>query len=121
VCIARGEASFASTLGWGFKFWAISLPISMVWCGIATLISSLFKSPIVAMLVTFLVFGLLWLTWLIGSVGAIDPITYIYPNRYDNMLLHPHVHKFATGLGVCLAMAAAYVGVGSYLFQKKDV
>jgi len=121
VCIARGEASFASTLGWGVKSWAISLPISLAWCSLATLISSFFRTPIVAMLVTFVVFFFIWVSYWAGVIAPFEPITYIYPNKYSDMLIHPHTHKVGIGLLACLGMAALYLGAGSYIFQKKDV
>ena len=55
VCIVRGEAPAATALGWGLRFWLITLPISAVWCGIATFVSSIFKTPILALLATFAV------------------------------------------------------------------
>lgn len=121
VCIARGEATAAVTLGWGFRFWVISLPLSAIWCGIATLISSLFRSPIVALLTTFGVFFVLWALYLVGAVAHWEPLLYVYPNHYDHLMLDPKVHRLGIGLLASLAMSAAYVGAGSALFQRRDV
>lgn len=121
VCIARGEASFGATLGYGFKFWLVSLPMSAIWCGIATLMSSLFRSPILALLLTFAAFFVIWVIYLIALVSGADAVAYIYPNHYDHLLLHPHAHKLGMGLGACLGMAALYVGAGSFFFSKRDV
>jgi ABC-type transport system involved in multi-copper enzyme maturation permease subunit len=121
LCIVRGEAPAAAALGWGIRFWLITLPISAVWCGLATLVSSLFKSPIIALLVIFSSFFGLWLFWMIGQVSHAEAMQYVYPNFYDAMLVNPRLDRAMTGVAACLGMAALYVGGGSYLFMKKDV
>jgi hypothetical protein len=121
VCIVRGEATLGATLGWGVRFWLTSLPMSMVWCGIATLISSLFRSPILALLLTFASFFVIWLVYFIAAVARFEPLLYIYPNYYDQLLLHPAAHKMGIGLGACAGMAALYVAAGSLFFTRRDV
>lgn len=122
LCILRGEAPAASALGWGLRFWVITLPISAAWCGLATLVSSLFKTPILSLLVTFAAFFVLWLMWGIGNVAhRADALQYVYPNFYDAMLVNPRFERVMTGLAACLGMAATYVGLGSFLFTKRDV
>ena len=121
LCIIRGEAPAATALGWGIRLWLITLPISAAWCGIATFVSSLFKSPIIALLVIFSSFFGLWLFWMIGQVSHVSALQYVYPNFYDAMLINPRLDRSMTGLACLLGMAALYVGGGSYLFSRRDV
>ncbi len=121
VCIFRGEATAAVALGWGLRFWLLTLPISAVWCGIGTLVSSLFKAPMISLLVTLTSFFVLWLVWMAGMVTGKEFLLYAYPNFYDSLLIHPHANRAVAGLAACIAMAAAYLGAGSYLFAKRDV
>lgn len=124
VTLARGgsDVTAAQVFVWGLKFWVITLPMSAVWCGIAMLVSSLFKNPIIALLLTFASFFMLWLMWISGTFfNSVEWLTYVYPNHYDHFMLHPRAPKAFTGLGVCLAMAAMYVSIGSYSFVKRDV
>jgi ABC-type transport system involved in multi-copper enzyme maturation permease subunit len=121
LCIVRGEAPAATALGWGLRFWLITLPISAAWCGIATFISSLFKTPIISLLVIFATFFGLWLFWMIGQVTHAEALQYVYPNYYDSMLIHPHINRSMTGLAACVGMAVLYVAGGSFLFSKRDV
>jgi len=121
LCIVRGEAPAATALGWGVRLWFVTLPISAAWCALSTFVSSLFKSPIIALLVTFSVFFGLWLFWMIGQVTHAEALQYVYPNFYDAMLIHPQINRSMTGLAACLVMVALYVGGGSFLFSKKDV
>lgn len=121
LCIVRGEAPAGSALAWGLRFWLITLPISATWCGISTFVSSLFKTPIISLLVTFSAFFGLWLFWMIGQVTHAEAMQYVYPNFYDALLINPQINKVMTGLAACLGMAALYVGAGSFLFTKRDV
>lgn len=119
--IARGEAGVAETLGWGLRFWAITLPISAAWCGLATFVGSLFKSPYLALLVIFASFFGLWLVWIIGNVSGTKALMYVYPNFYDAWLLSPRFEKVSGAFGVLAAMAAATMAAGSVLFARRDV
>lgn len=121
LCVARGEAPFATALGWGLRLWAITLPISAVWCAIATFVSSIFRAPILALLVTFAAFFTLWLVWVIGMRAEADWLLYFYPNYYDALLIHHQPSRWAGGLAACLAMVGVYVGASSLLFTKRDV
>jgi ABC-type transport system involved in multi-copper enzyme maturation permease subunit len=121
VCIARGEAPAAKALSWGLRFWLITLPISAAWCGVSTFLSSLFKTPIIALLVTFAAFFGLWLFWMVGQFMDTDALKYVYPNFYEAMLVNPRLDRSMTGLAACVGMAALYIGGGSFLFSKRDV
>jgi ABC-type transport system involved in multi-copper enzyme maturation permease subunit len=121
VCIARGEAPAAKALSWGLRFWLITLPISAAWCGVSTFLSSLFKTPIIALLVTFAAFFGLWLFWMVGQFMDTDVLKYVYPNFYEAMLVNPRLDRAMTGLAACVGMAALYIGGGSFLFSKRDV
>jgi len=119
--IARGEAQAGEPLSWGLRFWVITLPITAAWCGIATLVGSLFRSPYIALLVIFASFFGLWLLWVIGNVSQVNALMYAYPNYWDQWLLSPRFERVSAGIGVCAAMAAATIAGGSALFARRDV
>jgi ABC-type transport system involved in multi-copper enzyme maturation permease subunit len=121
VTIARGDAPAAETLSWGVRFWLISLPLSAIWCGIATLISSLFRSPIVALLTTFGAFFVLWVLFLIGALAQWEPLLYVYPNHYDHFMLNPRADRVGIGVLASIGMTGLYVIAGSTLFARRDV
>jgi hypothetical protein len=121
VCIIRGEATAADTLSWGVRFWLVTAPISAAWCALATFVGSLFKTPMVSLLAIFASFFVLWLVWLIGQVTHAQPLTFVYPNAFDAMLVHPHITRGMTGLAACVATAALYLGAGAFIFKKRDV
>ena len=121
VTIGRGDATAAITLGWGVRFWLTTLPLSAVWCGIAVLISSVFRSPIIALLTTFGAFFVLWVLYLIGAFAGWEWMLYVYPNHYDHLFLDPKIHRVGIGILACLGMTGLYVGAGSALFSRRDV
>ncbi|HVH42646.1 MAG TPA: ABC transporter permease subunit [Labilithrix sp.] len=115
------KTRFFLTLGWNVRFWLISLPLSAIWCAIAVFVSSLFRTPIVALLVTLAAFFTLWVVYLIAAVAHIEPLLYVYPNHYDHLMLDPKAYRFGTGILASMAMAGAYVAGGSALFARRDV
>jgi ABC-type transport system involved in multi-copper enzyme maturation permease subunit len=121
LVVARGDATVGTTLAWGVRFWLVTLPISAAWCGIATLIGSLFRSPILALLVTFAAFFVVWLVYVIGGVSGTEAMMFVYPNNYDKWLLSPRIERVGAGFGICATFAAATMGLGSFLFSKRDV
>ncbi len=121
VCIVRGTSTAAETLSWGLRFWAMTLPISAAWCGIAILIGSLFNSPMVSLLTIFTSFFVLWVVWLIGNASHSAPLLHLYPNHYDRYLLLSSPLGLAKGIGGCLAIAAATVGAGAFRFTVRDL
>lgn len=132
VCTARGEAPFGQIVSWGFRFWLASLPILGMWCAVSIFISSLVRTPIIALLTTSAVFFVWWLFYFpfwVGAhggnpeAGATAPraILYIFPNFYDRFILSPNIGPFLTGLAVCFGFAALVLTACSALFAKRDV
>jgi hypothetical protein len=123
LTVARGEASFATTFSWGIRFYAVSLPISAVWCGLALLVGSQFRTPILSLLVILATFfGVWFFLFLVPSVsGSVSWLAYAYPNYYDHLLLSPKIHQAGLGFAVCAGIAAALAGVGTLLFARRDI
>lgn len=121
IGIARGEVAASTMLPWGVRFWLVTLPMSAVWCAAATFLSSLFRSPILALLLTCAAFFSLWVVYLIGAAKDFAPMLYIYPNHYEQLLLSPEPDKIFTALVACVAMTAVYVGAGALVLTRRDV
>lgn len=121
VASTRGGASFSSCITWGLRFWAVSLPLGLAWCGIASLVGSQFKLPILSLLSVLASFFVLWLLYVVGSATSLDWLRNLYPNFYDGYLLSPKPERFGIGFGVSLAFAAATTSLGAFLFARRDV
>jgi hypothetical protein len=120
VLIARGE-SVGAIVEWGPRLWALTLPLSLVWCAIAQLVGSQFRAPILSLLMTFGSFFVLWIAYLLGATGKVPALVYLYPNAYDTWLLHPHPDRLFGGLAICLGSAAVYTIAGAAIFTQRDV
>jgi ABC-type transport system involved in multi-copper enzyme maturation permease subunit len=122
VAVTRGGISSSVGFGWGFHLWLITLPISAAWCGFATLIGSQFKSPILALLVTFAIFFVIWVLGLIGMVSeSVYWFRFIYPNTFEDWMLSPHADRVAKGAAICAALGTVTAAAGAVLFTRKDV
>lgn len=116
-----GGGAPSDILGWGIRFYAVTLPISAAWCGLAVLVTSQFRSPIVALFVTCAVFFTLWLVGLVGEFGGLKPLTYLYPNTFEGWLLSPQPTRVALGVLICFAFAVGSSLAGGFLFARRDV
>lgn len=121
ICIARGQGAADVTVRWALQLWLLALPIGAAWAALATLVSSLMRTPILALLTTFAVFFALFVAYLVGSANDVTALVYLYPNAYSKLLVDQRVPNFAKGLGACLAMATVYLGATTFAFTKRDV
>ena len=119
--IIAGQASAGAMLAWGMRFWLVTLPITAAWCGLAMLISSQLRAPILALLVICVAFFALAILRVIGGVAGVTALLYLYPNYYDNLLLSPRFEQLAKGIGACFAFAGLTTGLGGALFARRDV
>ncbi len=124
VSIVKGGVAFASasdTLKWGVHFYLTTLPVSAAWCALGVLLSSQFRSPIVAILVTCAAFAGLFLVNIVGHLWHLHALLYIYPSWYDALLLSPRLEHVAMGVAGCFAIAAIATAVGSFILTRSDV
>ena len=136
-----GYISFGDFLTWGLRFWLFATLIVGTWASVGTLISSLFKTPLFALLATLASFFLIWVPGAIGAVvrwgGAALEVAdkgddakislelrwyeWLDPNNYDDLLTSPKLHQVATGVGLCALWVVVFVGLASLLFSRRDV
>ena len=133
VAAARGYVTVGQLATWGVRFWFVAVIIAGTWAALATFISSCFRTPILSLLTTFVVFFVMWLVNLIGLVvRAKDALEtgvqkdmawyeYLYPNSYDTLLLSPETTKVLTALGMLMAFVVIFNAAGAVLFQRRDI
>jgi ABC-type transport system involved in multi-copper enzyme maturation permease subunit len=133
VALVRGYVTFGELVVWGGRFWFVSFVIAGAWAAIATLISSCFQTPILALLTTFAVFFVLWLFGLSGFIsrlrdasvtGVVKDMSwyeYLYPNAYDTLLLSSETTRVLTALGILIAFVGVTAAAGSMLFERRDI
>ncbi|MEO7091647.1 MAG: hypothetical protein ABI175_00265 [Polyangiales bacterium] len=121
IAIARDVSPFGATVGWGLELWASVLPIVFAWCSMAVFISSLVKTPILALLFNFAANLALGLIYVVAKASQSEVLTYVYPNRYDVYLLSSASDRVLMGLAGCFAFAGVFLVAGSLLFQRRDL
>jgi ABC-2 type transport system permease protein len=133
VGAVRGYVTIGQLATWGVRFWLVAALIAGTWAAIAALISSLFRTPILSLLTTFLTFFVMWLVSVVGLVARAKDMMetgvakdmvwyeYLYPNSYDTLLLAPEVTKVLTALGVLVGFVVLANAAGATLFQRRDI
>ncbi|MGZ3422986.1 MAG: ABC transporter permease [Polyangiales bacterium] len=119
--VAKTDIPLHLVATWGLRLWIITLPVSAAWCALVSFFSSMFKTPILALLVSCVAWMVLGLTYFFGKISSNDPFTWVYPNGYDRLLLSPSADQLFAGVGASALFAAIFVGATIVLFQKRDV
>lgn len=121
VTMAVGKLDAGYVLGWGLRFFAVTIPISAAWCGIAMLVGSQFKSPMLSLFVICATFFGLWLVRIVSGFAETEWLAYAYPNAYDSLLLSAKASDAAKGLLGTGAIAGLTTLAGTLLFQRRDL
>ncbi len=111
----------SKVLLWGLRFFAVSIPISAAWCGIATLVGSQVRSPMLSLLFIFAAFFGLWLLRVGAGFAQVPWLAYAYPNLYDEFLLSPNAAVLGKGLLGTGLIAASTTAAAVLLFERRDV
>jgi len=121
VTAVVGRLAAGQVLAWGVRFFAVSIPISAAWCGIATLVGSTIRTPFFSLLAICATFCALWLIWVVSHLADIPALSYVYPNTYGPLFLSPRPIETVRGLlGTC-AIAVLTTGAAAVLFERKDL
>jgi ABC-2 type transport system permease protein len=106
---------------WGLRFFAVVVPVSAAWCGLATLVGSQFRSPMLALLsICAATFGV-WVARVVAGLQRVDALAYIDPNAYDGLLVAPRVRDVALGVAGLLAMVVVTGAAASLAFERRDL
>lgn len=121
VCISKDGVAAGTVFSWGLRFWAVSVPICAVWSAIAVVVSAVCRTPIVALLVTFVTFFSMWVASLVFGFLKVEPLVYLNPNFFDRLMVDPRPERFFGGVAACLAIAAVCVAGGTAILYRRDV
>ncbi len=111
----------ATVLRWGVEFYLVSVPITAAWCGVATLVGSQSRSPMLSLMFIFATFFGLWLMRVIAGVSQSAWVAYLYPNAYDEFLLSPSALAMGKGLLGCGLIAGVTTALATLIFERRDV
>jgi ABC-type transport system involved in multi-copper enzyme maturation permease subunit len=116
-----GGQPVAKVILWGAFFFAVSVPISAAWCGIATLVGSQVRTPMLSLLFIFATFFVLWLLRVGAGFAQSHWLSLLYPNAYDEFLLSPNPATVARGLLGTGLIAGLTTTAATLIFDRRDV
>jgi ABC-type transport system involved in multi-copper enzyme maturation permease subunit len=119
--MAVGHLAPGPVLAWGLHFFVMSIPITAAWCGIAMLVGSQFRTPMLALLVICAAFFALWLARVVAGFAGVPSLLYAYPNAYDQWFLSPRpvdAARALIGTGVIEVVTAT---ASVLIFERRDL
>lgn len=123
VMLIRGGDSPALVLSWGVRLWLFTVASAGAYVGLTSLISSFFKTPIVALFVGVGVLFVLWLaSTILGLSEATEAVTWAFPSAYESKLLvSPQPARIFGGVAALLAWGAAMVAGAAAIVSRRDI
>jgi ABC-type transport system involved in multi-copper enzyme maturation permease subunit len=122
LMIGRGVAGPAAILTWGPRLWLLQVAAAAAWVGLITLISSLFRTPIIALLAGAVVFPGVWLTnKILGLIEAAAPAMWALPFKYEDLLISPEPLRVLGGVGAFIGWGAVMVAIATQVVKRRDV
>lgn len=118
VVIGRGGAPLGVTLDFGARLWLATVPISFAWCSLTTFVSALFRTPILALLLTCATAFGFWILSAIGRVSELHWLVWAHPGHYDHLLLSPT--QWPVGVLSAVGWGAVFLIAGSVIFDRRD-
>jgi ABC-type transport system involved in multi-copper enzyme maturation permease subunit len=119
--VGVGHQPFDRVIGWGASLFAVVVPISAAWCGVATLVGSQFRVPMLALLSICAATFALWFVHIVAVFKGIDALDYVYPNTYDRLLLSPSPASVALGVAGVALIAVATTLAAALAFERRDL
>ena len=151
VTLAQGGTGAGAVFGWGIRFTLFSIVCAAAYVGFTSLMSSLFRTPTVSLFAGAGAGFALWLSYTLmrglvglaervdeaikagtpgaadawqppaGLVKVIDSFTWLYPNRYERLLVSPDPLSLVTGLGLFVLWGSVCVAIASFIVSRRDV
>lgn len=122
VMLAKGAGDPAAIFAWGPRLWFFASMAAAAWVGLITLVSSLFRTPMVALLVGVVVSFVLWLTnTILELIPSVKPGTWAFPFRYEELLLSHQPHEVLGGMAASIGWGAVMVLFATLILKRRDV
>jgi len=122
VMLARGSAPSSVVLAWGPRLWLFSVAAAAAYVGLTTLVSSLVRTPTVALFVGIAALFVLWLgNTLLGLSGSTQAATWGFPATYEALLVSAAPLRVLGGVAALVAWGAAMVAAAVLRLKKGDI
>jgi ABC-type transport system involved in multi-copper enzyme maturation permease subunit len=120
IVLARGQYSIGPVLSWGGRFWLFSSICAAAYVGYTAVVSSFFRTPIVALFAGTGGGALLWIAYHACKRWA-PPAIWAFPNAYESLLVLPGAGQVAGGCALFVLWGAACVLLATFVMVKRDV
>jgi ABC-type transport system involved in multi-copper enzyme maturation permease subunit len=122
LAIATNSKDAGAVASWGGRMLIFSVFCAGAYVGFASLMSSVFRNPIVVLFVGAGVgFGIWLLNAILGYFKSTEQLTWLFPNHYEKLLFEPDPLKVLAGLALFVVWGAACVAASSLVVARRDV
>jgi ABC-type transport system involved in multi-copper enzyme maturation permease subunit len=148
IALIQGGQSAGAVLSWGSRLLFFSVICASAYVGFTSIMSALFRTPIVALFVGAGTGFAIWVVYKLCSAfssdtfraftqgesleaasstprpgwqQALDAVTWIFPNRYEKLLVVPNAGQVLAGLALFIVWGGACVALASFVVSRRDV
>lgn len=122
VMLAQGGTQASAIFAWGPRLWLFSVAGAGAYVGLVALISSFFRTPIVALFVGAAVLFGVWLTnTVLGIFPTTKPGTWAFPATYETLLVSHQPLQVLGGVAALLGWGAVMVTAAALIVKRRDV
>jgi ABC-type transport system involved in multi-copper enzyme maturation permease subunit len=120
IVLVRRDASAAEVISWGGQFWLFSSMCAAAYVGYASVVSSLFRTPIVALFAGAGGGAVLWVVHRILDRWA-PAAAWALPNAYEKLLVEPNAAQVLGGCALFVVWGALAVAGAATILARRDV
>lgn len=123
VMLVQSEYGAGLTLSWGIRLWAFCVAYAGAYVGLVNLVSSWFKTPILALFIGAGIGFALWLSRLIVLVigEKAEAATWIFPATYENLMVSPEPLRALGGCALPIVWGAGCVALAAMIVRRRDI
>lgn len=103
------------------RFWALTLVAALAYVGLATLCSTLFRTPIFALLTALSILFGLWVLALLTNFESLAFLRYALPSHYEAGFFRPDLLGVLGSVGAFAGFAAAFLGLAWLTLRARDL
>ncbi len=123
VMLIQGGYPVSLVFSWGLRIWIFTVASAAAYVGLTALVSSFFRTPIVALFVGVAALFGLWLTGtILGFFDATQAATWAFPSTYESKLLvSPDPARVVGGVAALIAWGAVMVAGAAAIVSRRDI
>lgn len=122
IAMAKGGLGLGPVLSWGGRFYLFCVIAAAAYVGYASLMSSLFRTPIVALFVGAgggLTIALA--NFILGLFEKTEAVTWIFPNHYEKLIVSPDPARMLGAMALLLGWGGLCVAASTLIVRRRDI